>query len=207
MKFLKKINIGLVLTIIVLLAVVIYSINVENNRKNSKEDIKKVCENFIEISNKYSILPTEYQVIGEDGKNVDLSAYYSEIKNELNKITTNESATNIQKNIISDNLESQLLNTSSFITEFNKKIVKITSYSFDGNQVSVTFNTKTTVKQKYQDINSETGEPIEKVKESSFDNEDESITLERKDGNWKIVCGNLSYSADNSLMYNSGYMF
>lgn len=207
MKFLKKINIGLVLTIIVLLAVVIYSINAENNRKNSKEDIKKACENFIEISNKYSILPTEYQVIGEDGKNVDLSAYYSEIKNELNKITTNESATNIQKNIISDNLESQLLNTSSFITEFNKKIVKITSYSFDGNQVSVTFNTKTTVKQKYQDINSETGEPIEKVKESSFDNEDESITLERKDGNWKIVCGNLSYSADNSLMYNSGYMF
>lgn len=207
MKFFKKINIGLVLTIIVLLAVVIYSINVENNRKNSKEDIKKACENFIEISNKYSILPTEYQVIGEDGKNVDLSAYYSEIKNELNKITTNESATNIQKNIISDNLESQLLNTSSFITEFDKKIVKITSYSFDGNQVSVTFNTKTTVKQKYQDINSETGEPIEKVKESSFDNEDESITLERKDGNWKIVCGNLSYSADNSLMYNSGYMF
>ena len=207
MKFFKKINIGLVLTIIVLLAVVIYSINVENNRKNSKEDIKKACENFIEISNKYSILPTEYQVIGEDGKKVDLSAYYSEIKNELNKITTNESATNIQKNIISDNLESQLLNTSSFITEFNKKIVKITSYSFDGNQVSVTFNTKTTVKQKYQDINSETGEPIEKVKESSFDNEDESITLERKDGNWKIVCGNLSYSADNSLMYNSGYMF
>lgn len=207
MKFFKKINIGLVLTIIVLLAVVIYSINVENNRKNSKEDIKKACENFIEISNKYSILPTEYRVIGEDGKNVDLSAYYSEIKNELNKITTNESATNIQKNIISDNLESQLLNTSSFITEFNKKIVKITSYSFDGNQVSVTFNTKTTVKQKYQDINSETGEPIEKVKESSFDNEDESITLERKDGNWKIVCGNLSYSADNSLMYNSGYMF
>lgn len=207
MKFFKKINIGLILTIIVLLAVVIYSINVENNRKNSKEDIKKACENFIEISNKYSILPTEYQVIGEDGKNVDLSAYYSEIKNELNKIAINESATNIQKNIISDNLESQLLNTSSFITEFDKKIVKITSYSFDGNQVSVTFNTKTTVKQKYQDINSETGEPIEKVKESSFDNEDESITLERKDGNWKIVCGNLSYSADNSLMYNSGYMF
>lgn len=207
MKFLKKINIGLILTIMVLLAVVIYSINVENNRKNSKEDIKKACENFIEISNKYSILPTEYQVIGEDGKNVDLSAYYSEIKNELNKIAINESATNIQKNIISDNLESQLLNTSSFITEFDKKIVKITSYSFDGNQVSVTFNTKTTVKQKYQDINSETGEPIEKVKESSFDNEDESITLERKDGNWKIVCGNLSYSADNSLMYNSGYMF
>ena len=31
MKFFKKINIGLVLTIIVLLAVVIYSINVENN--------------------------------------------------------------------------------------------------------------------------------------------------------------------------------
>ena len=50
MKILKKINLGLVLTIIVVLAVGIYSINVEGQRKNSKEEIRKSCEEYIDLS-------------------------------------------------------------------------------------------------------------------------------------------------------------
>ena len=39
MKFIKKLNIGLVLAIIAILAVIIYSVNIENERKASKQEI------------------------------------------------------------------------------------------------------------------------------------------------------------------------
>ena len=44
MKFIKKVNLGLVLLIIAIIAVVVYSICIESQRKSEKQDIKKICE-------------------------------------------------------------------------------------------------------------------------------------------------------------------
>lgn len=205
MKFIKKINIGLVIAIIAIIAVVIYCVKTESSRNNSKEDIKKVCEEFIDITDKYSILPEQYQVVGSSGSNIDLSNYYSEMKSELQKYTTTEQTANIQKLILSEVVDNQLLNTTSIITEFDRKIVKISSYVFDGNQVTVTFKSKVSVKQKYQDMNMETGEVAEKVKDSSFDSDSESITLEKKDGKWKIVSANLNYNSNSSAYMGTSF--
>ena len=204
MRFIKKINLGLILAIIAITAVVVYSVNVESGRKSAKEDIKKVCEEFINLTDKYSILPTEYQVVGIQNANVDLNNFYSEMKVELNKVTTTEASANIQKTILSEALENQMLNTTNITTNFNREITKISSYAFDGNQVTVTFNSKITIKQKYNDVNVETGELSEKIKEDSFESNGETITLEQKDGKWKVVSANLSY---NSLSSFADMMF
>ena len=199
MRFIKKINIGLVLAIIAIVAVVVYSVRVENERKSAKEDIKVVCESFIDLTDKYSILPAEYQVVGIQSANVNLNNFYSEMEGELNKVTTTEASANIQKTILSEVVQNQMLNTTNVTTNFDREITKISSYEFDGNQVTVTFNSKITVKQKYNDVNVETGELSEKIKENSFESNGETITLEQKDGKWKVVSANLSYSSLSSL--------
>ncbi len=206
MKFFKKINLGLILAIITILAVIIYSVNVDNTRQKSKEDIKKACEGFIDITNKYAVLPEQYQVINQDAKTVNLNDYNSKIEEELNNAMVSEFATKIQKSILSDIVQNDLLNTSDINCSYDRKINKISSYEFDGNQVTVTFNSKLTVKQKYMDVNLESGEQSEKVREQTIEKMYETITLEQKDGSWKVVQANLDYSnidAQNTNIVNS----
>lgn len=201
MKFIKKINIGLVLAIIAIVAVVVYSVNLESGRKSAKEDIKKACEEFIDLTDKYYTLPSEYQVIGEKSVDVDLTDFYTKMEDELRAKTTSEGTANIQKTILTEYVKNQLVNTSIITVSFNREITKISNYNFDGNQVTVTFNSKITTKQKYNDINLETGETSEKIRENVFEVQNESITLEKKDGTWKIVYANLQYQDGNSSMY------
>ena len=198
MKFLRKINIGLTLTIIAIIAVVVYCINVESGRKSAKEDIKKACDDFTQLTNKYAMLPTEYQTVGIKSTDVNLNDYYTKMQSELEQKTISSKTADIQKIILSDVVESQLLDTSKITTEFNRQIAKITSYEFSGNQVSVVFNSKVTVKQKYSDYDQETGEPTEKVKENTYELQGESMTLEKVDGNWKVVFADLQYTNLNS---------
>lgn len=193
MKNLRKINIGLVLTIIIVLAVVIYSIVIENQRKSSKEEIQRSCEEYIDLIDKYLVLPENAQVLGEDAKNVNLDGYKSELEKELKSVMVNDSAVMIQKTIVSDYAEKDLLNTSTFVTSYDKKINKVKSYSFDGNQVTVVLDTKITIKHKYADVNMETGEQQERIKEDSYDKIIDTITLEKKDGKWKVVYSNLDF--------------
>ena len=197
MKVLKKINLGLVLAIIAIIAIVIYSVNVENNRKSAKEEIKRTCEEYIAVTNNYCILPEQYRVINQKATDVDLNEYSEQIKNEVGKYTISEKTADIQKLFILESVKNQLINTSSITTEYSRKIDRITGYKFDGSQVTVTFNTKVTIKQKYNEINQETGETSEKIKEKTLTNNGESMALENKDGKWKVVSTNFSYSINS----------
>lgn len=201
MKFIKKINIGLVLAIIAILAVIVYSVNLGNERNLAKEDIKKSCENFIDLTDKYYTLPSEYQVIGEKSSDVNLNNYYIEMENELKDKTINNEIANLQKIMLTEYLKNQLVDTSKITVSFNREITKISNYVFDGNQVTVSFNSKITTKQKYNDVDQETGELSEKIRENTFDIQNESITLEKKDGTWKVVYADLQYQDMNSSMY------
>ena len=77
----------------------------------------------------------------------------------------------------------------------------VAGYKFDGNQVTVTFNSKVKKKKKHKDINIEDNTSKEKVNETTFDTEGDTITLEQKDGAWKIVYADLQFNNINAL-YN-----
>lgn len=205
MKIFKKINIGLILAIITILAVIIYSVNVESARKKSENDIKMSCEEFIELTNKYAVLPEQYQIVNQEAKSVDLTNYNTELEENLKKVMTSDSAVMIQKSILSNVIQNDLLSTSDIITSYDRKISKISSYQFDGNQVTVTFDSKVTIKYKYNDINIETGEQIERAGEYIYEKIMESITLEQKDGLWKIIYANLDYSNFDDLNNNINF--
>ena len=85
------------------------------------------------------------------------------------------------------------MDTSSIIVDFNRKITKISSIQFSGNQVTVVFNSKISVKKKYKEINLETGEETEKIREINHDAAGESITLEKIGNDWKVIYADLNF--------------
>lgn len=70
MKLLKKINKGLVLTVIVLLALIIYIVTVEISRNKEKPNIEAACKNYIETINKYAVLPEDAQKLYKEDEYV-----------------------------------------------------------------------------------------------------------------------------------------
>ncbi len=63
MKIFKKINKGLVLTVIVLTILVVYLICVEVKRNNEKPNIESACKDYIETINEFAVIPKDYQKI------------------------------------------------------------------------------------------------------------------------------------------------
>lgn len=201
MKILRKINKGLILTIIVILALAVYLVKIEEQRKVEKEEIKKVCEEFIEFTDKHLILPEDMQKIGkvEKGKEEE---YQKEIKSELEKrMIKNEEAVNIQYKFLVNNLK-EGYNEQEIRTKYNREIIKILSYEFDKEQVIVRFNAKVDISLKY--LNEE---GKEQVNESSFSTTGDEITLQKIEGKWKVGYSNLQYSEygkyveDTMMMY------
>ncbi len=199
MKLLKKINLGLILTIIVVLAVAIYSINVELKRNKEKDTIKTVCEDFIKTTSDYVSLPEEYQSLTNKISEEDFNKYINEMKDKLKeKMIDNNDAIDIQATILQTELEEQLA-SQNIVTNFERKITKISSYTFDGNQVTVSFKSKVEKDIKYIENGSETQE--EKTKNDSFDTVTETIILQKVDNVWKIVYSDLEYSRDSVYGY------
>lgn len=190
MKSLRKINKGLILTIIVLLALIVYLVNVENQRKEDKEDIKKACEEFISFTDKYSVLPEDMQKLTEPVSESKVEEYKKEMKTELEKLMiNNEEAVKLQYQNLESCLDYGYNNDSEGIrSNLERKITKISSYEFEGNQVTVTFDAKLKTTSKY--INEENEE---QERQDSIDIENDEIILQKVDGKWKIVYSNLQY--------------
>lgn len=200
MKILKKINKGLILTIIVLVALTIYLVGVEKQRKADKEVIKNKCEEFVELTNKYLIYPESMQILAEPMPERQKEEYTNQMKTELEKIMIkNDEAVKIQYEFLKAMLENN--NTKEEMrTKVDRKITKISSYEFDGNQVTVTFNSKLEIDSKY--LNGEE----EKTRKNSYETSGEEITLQKIDNEWKVVSSNLRYYGNNYYTVDSDMM-
>lgn len=199
MNLLKKINKGLILTIIVLLILGIYLFVVESKRNVAKPEIEGVVKEYIEIVNKFAVVPEDMQKIQvmtsneEFGKineemdkkvNEHLNKYVTEIKE---KMIDNKEIVDMQKNSMKTFLDNANNYFQSIITKYDKEIVKIGKYAFDDDQVTVTLETKTELESKYLD------EGNEKVRKEDSNSKDETITLQLVDGKWKVVYADLVY--------------
>ena len=207
MKILKKVNKGLVLTIIVIVALLIYLVGVEKQREADKDDIIKACEEFIDFTDKYSVIPEDVLKLGEVFSQDKLNEYIQKMKNELPEyMIENDEAVGIEAQILQTNIENAYSTESTIETEntdeeqagqsneniinsiktkMEREITKISSYEYDGNQVTVTFNSTTTLTTNYLN-NGETQE-----NQSSFNGYEEQIILQKIDSKWKVVYSDL----------------
>ena len=149
MKILKKINKGLILTIIVLLALTIYLVQIEKQRNEEKDDIKEVCEKFIDFTDKYLVLPEEMQILDRELSENEEQQHINKMEEELEKLMIqNEEAVKIQQQFLVSTLKNGY-KSNQIKSKIEREITKITNYEFEGNQVTVTFNSKVKNNVKY----------------------------------------------------------
>lgn len=196
MKIWRKINKGLILTIIVVVILIIYLEQVERQREIDKTAIKTACNEYIKMVDSLIILPEDLQGYSQNLTQEDENKLKENINNELKKVMIdNQDAIDIQSQFIYETLKQA--NENKITTKCNKTIEKITKYEFDGDQVIVNFssNLNTTYKQ----MNLETN--IEEEKENIQSIYGEEITLQKIDGLWKIVYSYLNYYQESSDMF------
>lgn len=189
MKVLKKINKGLILTIIVLAALLIYISGVEKQRNADKPDIRKACEDFILLTDKYVVLPEDMQKSEVSEEKVN--EYVNQMKSDVEKVMiSNTEAVKIQEQVIENNLRDSY-NALDVRSKVSRKIKKINGYEFDGNQVTVKLNNQVEIVTKVFD-------EIDSTKETeTFDASNDEIILQKIDGKWKIVYSNLQFDGSN----------
>ena len=189
MKVLKKINKGLILTIIVLAALLIYISGVEKQRNADKPDIRKACEEFIALTDKYVVLPEDMQKSEVSEEKVN--EYVNQMKSDVEKVMiSNTEAVKIQKQVIENNLRDSY-NALDVRSKVSRKIKKINRYEFDGNQVTVKLKDQVEIVTKVFD-------EIDSTKETeTFDASNDEIILQKIDGKWKIVYSNLQFDGSN----------
>ena len=189
MKVLKKINKGLILTIIVLAALLIYISSIEKQRNSDKPDIRKACEEFIALTDKYVVLPEDMQKSEVSEEKVN--EYVNQMKSDVEKVMiSNTEAVKIQKQVIENNLRNGY-DALDVRIKMSRKIKKINGYEFDGNQVTVKLKDQVEIVTKVFD-------EIESTKETeTFEASSDEIILQKVDGKWKIVYSNLQFDGSN----------
>lgn len=196
MKVLKKINKGLILTILVLIVLVIYFSNLEKQRASDKTDIKKVCESFIELTDKYSVLPEELQTLKGEVPEDKVKEYTNQMKKDLTEIMIdNQESVNIQQKILEESLRNGY-SEGQVRTNWSRKIQKVSSYQFEKNQVTVSLkdNIEETIK---------TSDGIEEYnKNNEFEASKDEIVLQKVNGKWKVVYANLLFDDNTSYYYD-----
>ena len=205
MRILKKINKGAILTIIVLVALVIYLVGVENQWKEDKQIIKQKCEEIVGVIDECMVYPENMQKLGEEISKEDQAKYEEQVKEKLaEKMIDNEEAVEIQSKILISNLNYQN-DENEIRTKYKRNIDKITGYQFEGDQVTVTFLSTVQVEKKYKD--GLTGE--EQTSSQNFSTSNDEIVLQKIDGNWKIVYTNLQYNeyGNSAIDSNSVVMY
>lgn len=198
MKVLKKINKGLILTIIVLAALLIYISGVEKQRNADKPDIRKACEDFILLTDKYVVLPEDMQKSEVSEEKVN--EYVNQMKSDVEKVMiSNTEAVKIQKQVIESNLRNGY-DALDVRIKMSRKIKKINGYEFDGNQVTVKLKDQVEIVTKVFD-------EIDSTKETeTFDASNDEIILQKIDGKWKIVYSNLQFDGSNRY-YSDNIIF
>ena len=188
-EVLKKINKGLILTIIVLAALLIYISGVEKQRNADKPDIRKACEDFILLTDKYVVLPEDMQKSEVSEEKVN--EYVNQMKSDVEKVMiSNTEAVKIQKQVIENNLRNGY-DALDVRIKMSRKIKKINGYEFDGNQVTVKLKDQVEIVTKVFD-------EIDSTKETeTFDASNDEIILQKIDGKWKIVYSNLQFDGSN----------
>lgn len=195
MKILKKINKGLLLTIIVVAVLVIYLTNLEKQRESDKTDIRKACEDFIALTDEYVVLPEDMQTYTGEISKENEEKIETQLKEALKKqMVDNDKAIDIQYEYLVDKLQDGYGTENEVKTKNKRTITKISGYEFDGNQVTVTLKTSTETTYKYkEDFKGE-----EKERKDTNTSTNDEIVLQKVDGEWKVVYSYLQFDVGNN---------
>ena len=202
MKILRKINKGVILTLIVLIVLMVYLVGLEKKREAEKGNIIVAIEDFIKLTDEYSVYPENTNTVTQKISSEDRKKYLEEMKSELKKVMIpNEEVVKLQAQAL-ENILNLVNQQQEVIVKTERNILKISSYEFDDNQVTVGFESIVENTMQYLD-----GQGKEQTRKDSYQTYSDEIILQKIDEKWKIVYSNLQYehykyySEDVMIMY------
>ncbi|MCR4616061.1 MAG: hypothetical protein K5756_07945 [Clostridiales bacterium] len=196
----KKLNKGLILTVLAVIGVVIYIISISAVRNQYKKEISKIAEDYVSTVQTYSMLPTEYRSGSRKMSDTEFDSYLEEMKTEVGKFCTDNEE--VRKTIMSE-IEANLLSLKegqNVITEYEKSIKKL-SYEFIGNKITVSLICKNRYKgseytaydEEGYNISADASPEIKSITNETYD----TIIFQKIDGSWKIVYSYFAIPADD----------
>lgn len=186
-KFIRKLNRGAIVSYVVLMAVALYLVALNVMQEREKPDIKAVCEAFVQADAAWRVLPVDYQNGETQLTAEEMTQFQSDTASELGKyFVTNQTA--IQNYLDDLNMMLNVQNEGGIpmVTGFKSNIMKFTGFTFDGNTVTVSFETKISV----EFLNFAAGETSPSRTSGRVGN---IISVQKENGTWKIVYANISY--------------
>lgn len=184
MKFLKKINRGLILTLVVLIAVAIYLVVLSQAQAAAKSEIKNVCERYVVTEISYNMLPEKYRVKNPDISQSEIEQYIEDMTNDIRAFYPDDRQS--YKHLISRSkasIEHQAKGIE-VIYSYQKDILDYDKFVFDGNTVTVTISSNSSIQRFDHTANDDIGEKVSTITT-------DTISLIKKDGEWKVIYANL----------------
>lgn len=197
MKFLTKINRGLILTSVILIVIFIYLFAQSAAEARVKPEIKDLCQKYINTEISYKMLPEKYKKENPDMPQAELNKYIDDMRKAIKAFYTDNEQS--YKYVIDRNktdLESQAKGIG-VVYSYKKDITEYKAFTFEGKTVTVTILTNSVL-----DGPSTPGAPRESIAAQTTD----TITLQETDGQWKIIYADLQQpmiqSDNGTVKYN-----
>ncbi len=178
-KFLKKINRGLILTVFVVLAVIIYLVSLGIYNASQKPVLENLTEEFLEVYLQYEMLPEQFRDGSTQMPEDEREKYLEEMEEELSFFYPEEemyfqfALTNKEARINS------LLSGQRTIKNYEKRIIRFEKFVFENKTADVTFTSLTTT-ETYYPVGSD------QIQKSTEEISDQVIFM-KINGNWKVI--------------------
>ncbi|MHB8063699.1 MAG: hypothetical protein ACYDG2_13880 [Ruminiclostridium sp.] len=184
MKFLAKINRGLILIILIVAAIAIFLVTQSISQAKVMPKIKDVCQQYINTAVSYRQLPEEYRKENMEIPPAELNKYIDAMTKDLKAFyTDNEQTYKYLVGRYKENLENQAKG-EGVVFNYKKDIEEYKTFTFEGNTVTVTIATDSVLDGPNSVL---PGAPRENISAQTID----TITLQKTDGEWKVVYADL----------------
>lgn len=192
MSFFLKINRGLILTVVIVLATTGYLVVNGVAQSTAKPEIKTLCEKYIKTAISYKMLPQNYRKENPAVPKAELDKYVDDMTRDLKAFYSNNEQT--YKYTIADykkSLENQAKGIG-VIYNFTKEISDYKDFVFDNDTVTVTITTNT-----FFDGMPVTGNTPSKFMQGAEGRQNittqttDTITLQNVSGKWKVLYADL----------------
>ncbi len=179
MKFLKKLNRGLILTVLVLIGVAAYLITLGVIHRGDKADIKDLVSEYLEAQNGAFFLSEE--ALGDASFNSD--AALAKIKATLSPFFAEETASGLDETVRTTLYQQERQHSlGKRIEKAESRIQKMTGYDFEGNYAEVTV----TVSLVYDGPGELCGERFRENATFSYESSFSFICV-KEQGEWKLI--------------------
>ena len=194
-QFLKKINRGIGLSVVIVIGIIIYLLVVAAVQAQEKPEIESLVSRYVAAEIKYSMLPVEQRQSDKPMTEAELSTYLDEMADEVIPFyLDNERIRDMAYERMANYLISQTEGYTPVVLEYEKNILSFESFVYDGSRVTVSFKTQSVIERPEDAISGMSGGRI-------VGEVEDRMILEKVDGTWKVIYAGLSEPFDSHYRY------